>query len=124
MLEDKDPGVRYWAAIGCLILGEKAEPAVPKIRSILDDPAPNVCIAAAEYLSKYDNPEEPLHVLKKMLYHPQEKVRLHAINTIDYLEEKVLPILDSIKDKLNDESDYVVRVTQKILADLEKFNIE
>jgi HEAT repeat protein len=124
MLEDKDSGVRYWGALGCLILGEKAILAIPKLRSRLDDPAPNVCITAAEILSNLESPEEPLRVLKKLLYHPEEKVRLHAINTIDYLEEKALPILDSIKDKMNDESDYVVRVTQKILEDFNKLGIE
>ena len=124
MLDEKDTGVRYWAAVGCLALGEKAYPAVEKLRSRLDDPVPNVRIVAAEILCKFDNPEESLRVLNEMLYHPDEKVRLHAINAIDYLDEKALPILDSIKDKMNDETNYVRRVTGKILTDLMKLGNE
>jgi hypothetical protein len=59
-----------------------------------------------------------------MLYHSDEKVRLHAINTIDYLDEKALPILESIKDKMNDDANYVIRVTKKILMDFMKLSNE
>jgi len=120
MLEHEDAGVRYWAAVGCLILGEKTNPALQKLRSRLDDPAPNVRAVAAEILGKSDSPEKPLGVLKDLLYHSNEKVRLHAINAVDNLDENALPILASIKDKMNDDSNYIVRVTQKVLEDLVK----
>ncbi len=124
MLEDEDAGVRYWAAVGCLVLGEKTHPAILKLRSRLDDPAPAVRAVAAEILGKFDTPEKSLRVLKEMLYHSDEKVRLHAINTIDYLDEKALPILENIKDKMNDDANYVIRVTKKILVDLMKLSKE
>jgi len=124
MLEDEDCGVRYWAAVGCLVLGEKAYPALLKLRSRLDDPAPTIRVVAAEILGKFDSPEKSLHVLNEMLYHSDERVRLHAINTIDYLDEKALPILESIKDKMNDDADYVIRVTKKTLVDLMKLTKE
>ncbi|UCE42254.1 MAG: HEAT repeat domain-containing protein, partial [Candidatus Aminicenantes bacterium] len=124
MLEDEDTGVRYWAAVGCLVLGEKTYPAILKLRSRLDDPAPIVRAVAAEILGKFDSPEESLRVLNEMLYHSDEKIRLQAINAIDYLDEKALPILESIKDKMNDDANYVVRVTKKILADFMKLSKE
>jgi N-sulfoglucosamine sulfohydrolase len=118
MLDDEDSAVRYWAAVGCRVLGRDALPAIEKLRSRLKDTASSVRIVAAEILAKYNDPEESLLVLKDMLYHPEEKVRLQAINAVDYLEERALPIRGAVKGKIEDNSDNVKKVTKKTLTDL------
>ncbi|MBN2030980.1 sulfatase-like hydrolase/transferase [bacterium] len=118
LLEDEDSAVRYWGAIGCLALEEKARPAFGLLKNRLNDASPSVQIVATEILAKYDNPDQPLKILNELLYHPNEKIRLHAINVVDDLDEKARPILANIRDKMNDDLDYVRRVTEKALADL------
>jgi N-sulfoglucosamine sulfohydrolase len=120
MLDDEDSAVRYWAAVGCQILEGEASPAFEKLRSKLKDPAPSVKIVAAAILAKYSDPNEPLLVLRNLLYHPDEKVRLQSINAVDYLDKRALPIKSAVKDKLEDDSDNVKKVTRKILSDLSK----
>lgn len=46
-LDADDAVVRYWGAIGCLILGEDASSAAGRLKQALDDPAPTVRIAVA-----------------------------------------------------------------------------
>ncbi|HID23136.1 MAG TPA: sulfatase, partial [Planctomycetaceae bacterium] len=51
LLKDNEPAVRYWAAVGLVALGPRAEPACDALQAAASDPAPNVRVAAAEALA-------------------------------------------------------------------------
>jgi len=51
-LKDKDRGVRYWGAVGLMMLGKDAQPAKKALLSTLDDPSDNVRLIAAWALIK------------------------------------------------------------------------
>ncbi|NQT25662.1 sulfatase-like hydrolase/transferase [candidate division KSB1 bacterium] len=110
MMDDEDSAVRYWATIGCLTLGKEARPAFNILKEKLDDPAPNVRIAAAEILARWDNPEKPLQVLKAALDHENARAQLHAANALDNLGEIARPLLDDFWRKYKEDSQFVSRV--------------
>jgi HEAT repeat protein len=118
MLGDPDSGVRYWAAEGCLALGKDAAPAQTALTDCLTDSAGNVRIAAAWALCKISQNPKALEVIVTELDNPNRWIRLHAANALDYLGEQARPYESKMKAKLNDEVNYVVRVMEKALADL------
>lgn len=120
MLNDKDSGVRYWGAVGCLALGEKAALTREVLANHLDDPSPDVRIAAAETLCMLGESKKALQVLRDALDHENEFVRLHAANALDNLDEIARPLLDVLEQKLNDPSKYVVRVMEKAVPELKQ----
>ena len=61
-----------------------------------------------------------LSVLEAALKHENEWVRLRAANAIDNLDEKARPLLPAMKAALKDKNEYVVRVIEHALADLER----
>jgi arylsulfatase A-like enzyme len=53
-LDDADPAIRYWAAMGILIRGASAfETAGPRVFEAVDDANPSVRIVAAEIVARY-----------------------------------------------------------------------
>lgn len=122
MLKDKDSGVRYWGAIGCLGLGEKSRPLFDILKQKLSDPIPDVRLVAAEILARFDDAAKPLEVIKQDLSHDNERVRLHAANVLDYLDEKARPLQSLMKDKIEDQ--YIGRVMEKALMDLGDASIQ
>ena len=118
MLHDNDSGVRFWGVVGCLALGEQAAVASSALDSALDDPSPDIRVAAAEALCHLGSPDKALTVLTEALDHPNEYVRLHAANALDYSGELARPFVSLLKEKLHDDSNYVTRVMEKALADL------
>jgi len=116
MLGDKDSGVRYWAAIGCLSLGGKAAGAADALTAALKDPAPNVRIAAAEALCGLDKCDKALGVLTEALGHSNNRVQLHAANALDYIDDKAKGAVDAMKRAKGDG--YVRRTIQWALKGL------
>ncbi|MFC1607214.1 sulfatase-like hydrolase/transferase [Candidatus Latescibacterota bacterium] len=117
-LDDGDSAVRYWGAVGCQVLGEKALPAVKILAGLLDDVSPDVRVAAAEALFVIESNNKALGVLVKMLDHDNEFVALRSANALDNFDEMARPYIDSLERKLNEDSGYVKRVMEKALADL------
>ena len=117
LLLDNDSGVRYWAAEGCVALGAHGPLMQTLLKTLLEDPSPSVRIAAAEALCHSGQLELAFPALRRALGHPNEFVRLHAINVIDYLDDDAHSFLSVLEQSLNDESPYVQRVAQKALAD-------
>src|SRR5699024_8410335 len=123
-LKAPDPAVRYWAAYGCAILQDRSMPAGSFLEKLLDDPFPDVAIAAAEALFYLGETEKSLARLKKALDHKDDKVRLHALNVIRTFGKGALPILPKLKNKLNHpmnhkEEDYGLRILKDIVPKLE-----
>ena len=118
LLKDKDSGVRYWSAVGCLALGDGARNAAPALAEALEDPSPNVRITAAEALCRLGRADEALPVLVKALGQGG-MADLHAANALDNLDEKARPVLDAMS-KAAKGRNYVGRAMQKAVADLKK----
>lgn len=127
-----DAGVRYWGAMGFLIRGEESVTANRgTLRRLLEDESEVVRIAAAEALGRYGTDADAREALEVLLeYADPEKHGIYlatlAMNAIDYMDERAasarqriaaLPDFDPTADpRLRD---YVVRLKEKTLADLE-----
>jgi arylsulfatase A-like enzyme len=99
-LSDVNEIVRYWSAMGLLILGARAAPTRPSLLSSMNqDPSPHVRIVTAELLAKI-GPEGPaVDLLAQFLDHPLEGVRLQAINALTFIGPAVRAVLPAIERK-------------------------
>ncbi len=105
LLGDKDSVVRYWGATGLAALGDKARPATAALRKALTDSAPDVRIAAAEALCNLDQTAAALPVLAAAMKDRSEPVRLHAVNVLSLLGDRVRPLLPELKAAVKAEPD-------------------
>ena len=110
-LRDEDSGVRYWAATGCAVLGEKAERAADALQNVLDDESGDVRVSAAEALCRMGHMEKGLAALKKTLSHEEDKVVLRAVNVVQSLGEPAKPLIDTVRKTL-DRGGYVKRAAE------------
>lgn len=97
LLKDGDAAVRYWGAVGLVALGKRAAPATDRLLEAIEDPAPNVRIAAAEALANVDRLDCAMPVLVAGLAHETPFIRLRAMNVLDRLGERARPALAAIK---------------------------
>ena len=97
LLEDDEPAVRFWGAVGLVALREKAAPARGALLQAIEDPAPNVRIAAAEALANIGLTDRALTVLVKGLEHETAFIRLRALNVLDRLGPRARPALAAIR---------------------------
>ena len=95
LLADPDSGVRYWAAVGCSALAEKAEPAVPRLERALRDESPSVRLAAAEALAKLGRAKAALPVLQEALGYKNLWVALYAADAVYNIGAAATPALES-----------------------------
>ena len=86
-LDDPHPVVRYWGAMGCLILQEKALPAKARLFAALDDDWADVRIAAAEALGYLGEREAGLEALDGVLQQGNLYEKLAALNTLDFMRQ-------------------------------------
>jgi uncharacterized sulfatase len=133
-LSDEDSAVRYWAAMGLLIRGER----LPKngaglgvLSDALADPSPSVRVMAAQALAEFTNSDLTREQsLKTLLEHADLSrsglyVSLLALNALDELDDIARPIKASIARLPHQEQsldprlrNYVDRLLEKTLADL------
>jgi N-sulfoglucosamine sulfohydrolase len=97
LLGDDEPALRYWGATGLVALGEKAAPAADVLLKAIEDPAPNVRIAAAEALCHVGRLEDAMPVLIAGLEHETAFIRLRAMNVLDRLGEQARGALPAMK---------------------------
>ena len=95
-LSHPHPAVRYWAATGCSILGEKAGQATSALHKLLQDPVADVRIAAADALVRLGDSRQALQVLVHEMSSKNPRVQLRAINALDALGERARPALKQI----------------------------
>ena len=96
-LESDDSAIRYWGAMGLLILGEKARPAVPALEKASADDFPNVATVAAEALYSLGRKELAEQILLDKLKNDDHTCTF-ALNSVDVLG------IDSkaVKDKVSE----------------------
>ena len=97
LLENRDPALRWWGALGLVALEGKARPAEGALRKALTDDAPEVRIAAAEAVALLGADAAALPVLEGALRHENDLVRLAALNVLDRLGPRARPALSAIR---------------------------
>ena len=122
-LDDPEPAVRYWAATGCIILGEKARQAKNKLVEHLDDASPNVAIAAAEALYRMGDKDIGLKALADALDRDEVMARVHALNVLKLVGNDARPAMKKVRElvEANDPSDrsYDLRAARHLVEALQ-----
>ncbi len=97
-LDDASEPIRWWAAQGCAMLGEKAAAAEGALRRQLADKSGAVAVAAAEALARLGRPDLALPVLEAhVLKGGNDAWTLQAGNVLDRLGEAARPSLPAMK---------------------------
>jgi arylsulfatase A-like enzyme len=84
-LRDPHPVIRYWGAIGCLVLKEKSAPLKTRLQAALSDLSADVRIAAAEALGYHGQAEPAASSLAAVLQNGNLYEPLAALNALDFL---------------------------------------
>jgi len=100
LLEDTDPGVRYWAATGLLALGTEAADSTAALRKALKDDSPNVRLVAAEAMCRLGHDKEALPVIVAALESDDERLVLQAAITLAAIGERSRPALPQMKEAI------------------------
>ncbi|PYK63404.1 MAG: hypothetical protein DME21_02985 [Verrucomicrobia bacterium] len=101
--KDNDSAVRYWAALGTLMRGEKGvQAAHEELAAALKDSSPYVRIAAAEALGRYGSAADQKQALSTLVeLGPNGKngvfVSMAALNALDALGNKAAPAAQAIQ---------------------------
>jgi arylsulfatase A-like enzyme len=98
-LQDDNPFVRYWAAIGCLILKENATNATNALEKVLEDEFIDTRIVAAESLCHLGKYTLAAPTYLEALESENRMVRLHAVNSLQAVHSFVNT--QEIKEGLN-----------------------
>ena len=99
-LSDDDSAVRYWAAIGCRVLRDRATAAKDALLKQLDDQYADVRIAAAEALFYIGETESALNLLIREVDNEHEMAALHAINVLTAIEKPAKPAVKVVLRRL------------------------
>jgi uncharacterized sulfatase len=130
-LHDTDSAVRYWAAMGILMRGERGvESARSELHEALTDASPSVRVVAAQALGQYGTDEDlgaALPVLLKLANKDDNGiyVSMLALNAIDALDGKAAGAVEAVKalpTKLKPHEERagegLLSLVEKILTDL------
>lgn len=128
---DADSAVRYWAAVGTMARGQSGvRQRADELRAALRDESPHVRAAAAEALGRFGSSEQCTEALPVLLDLADVKrhgiyVAVPALNALDAIDERAAPakdkiaaLPDSAPSVIGKMKDYVPRLKEAILADL------
>lgn len=102
-LDDASEPIRWWAAQGCAMLGEKAAAAEGVLRPRLADESGAVAVAAAEALARLGRADLALPVLSvRVQNHENAAFTMQAGNVLDRLGERARPALPAMKRAIKD----------------------
>ncbi len=87
---DENPVIRYWGALGCLILGEDAVSAKQDLIVLLKDSSPDVRITAAESLYILGESKMILPIIIESLKSKNEKISLQAMNSLRVMDSNMI----------------------------------
>lgn len=83
-LGDANPCVRYWAAVGLRVLGERAGEALPALEAALSDTSPSVRVTAAVALGRMGQKARAVDMLLKEAQ--LSKTDIHTVWALDGLK--------------------------------------
>lgn len=114
-MDDKNECVRYWAALGCLMLGEASASAASALQARLADASHAVRIVAAEALCSAGSAPAALPVLEACLSRREApRTRLQALNALQHIGPAARPLLGPVAKALADEDEYVKRAAERL----------
>jgi N-sulfoglucosamine sulfohydrolase len=122
VFEHPDPVMRYWAAMGAVILGDKAFDLIPSLETALRDEVPEVRIVAAEALYGLGKAGPALATLEDVLQNKTPETVLMTINILQSLGYKALAALkvDLLKVRETNKNDYVQRAVDYALETVDQ----
>lgn len=118
-LSDKDPVIRYWAVMGCIIHRDLVKDP-QMIAPLLQDPVLSVGIIAAEamYLL-FGEKKQVIDKLEEALVSDNDITVIQALNVVDLMGDNAEPlfrIVRKIHNKDPQSNDYNARLARKILG--------
>lgn len=99
-MDDPHPVIRYWGAVGCLVLQDRAAAAKIKLTALLADDWGDIRVAAAEAFGYLGEPDTALDTLVAALDSQEEYEVLAALNALDFLQAAGKVPLGRIQDPL------------------------
>jgi len=117
-LSDPNEILRYWAAMGCLMLKDKAAGAKEALaRALSVDASPYVRVVVAEALCHVGQADRGLAALGDLLTgHDNIRIRLQSANALDHLGPVAKPALAALTLASADTDDYVKRSARATAA--------
>ena len=124
-MSSNDPVKRYWAALGAVILKEKALPAKEKLLELTGDMTHEVRIAAAEALGYIGEQEMAVEILEKELRFDEKKdkyIYVYAANALQYMDKKYMMQLIHFLEKIAEDKryEYACRTTGYLAGELKE----
>lgn len=89
-LRSSDSAIRYWGATGLLLLGQKAAPAVSRMKAALEDPSANVVTVVSEALYNLGETDLARSGFASALKSPNPFARTHVLNAIESVGDRSL----------------------------------
>lgn len=103
-LSDSSPAVRYWAAVGLMVLGPDAKGAVPQLESLLVDEHKAVRIAGAEAMAVVTGSAEGIRTLGDLLVDEDILIRIYAGMALIDLGEKAKLVEEKVRQSAEQRS--------------------
>jgi arylsulfatase A-like enzyme len=118
MLKDSNSGIRYWGAIGLLIIGKDASAAVAELKNALSDKSANVSTVAAEALYSLGYKDEAIETWMSNLQNRNLFARCHVLNAIDCVGEESVIVKQAVAKFLEEEEHKSTRFSYDVRAAL------
>jgi len=116
-MKDEHECVRYWAALGCVMLKAQADPAADGLSKLLEDASGPVRVATAEAISYTAYAPRGLAALEFcLLKHESSRVRLQAANALENLGPIGRRALPAMEQAAVDPDEYVRRAAAHAVA--------
>lgn len=119
-LQDPEPTIRYWAAIGLGNIPKKSEPYKADLKTASRDSSAVVRIAAGRALCRMDDWNAGFPVLKAALEHEDARVVVMVLYYFIEMKADAKPALPIIEQMTQHENSYVVREAENALAIINK----
>jgi N-sulfoglucosamine sulfohydrolase len=84
-LSDEHPVIRYWGAVGCLVLQDRAAAAKDALLAATADDWPDVAVTAAEALGYLGEANKSAEIIDNALKTGTHYDQLAALNSLDFL---------------------------------------
>ena len=121
MLDSDNIALTYWGATGLLILGEKARPALSKLKELASNHSHNGAIVAAECLYVLGEKESGTETLLRALRSENPFARVLALNVVDYVDDNSPEMRQAVVDMVKrigdfNRNNYDLRMAKFLLA--------
>lgn len=124
-MQDQDPAIRYWGAVGVGNIGRPAANSADLMKTSLKDDSAVVRIASARALARLGFPNLAIPTLVRELDTGEQWERLHAAIVLDEMDAQAIAAKDAMhaalvpREELYANGKYVVRVINRALNQLE-----